>query len=39
MPLYELIAICRLGESKGVGSMLKTLSAVILEEGGKWSLD
>ena len=35
MPLYELIVTAKMGESAGVGSLLKAMSALILEEGGK----
>jgi hypothetical protein len=34
MPLYELVMVCKMGESQHLGSLLKTVSATILQEGG-----
>ena len=34
MPLYELVIVCKIGESQHLASMLKTVSSVILQEGG-----
>lgn len=34
MPLYELVIVCKMGESQHLASMLKAVSTVILQEGG-----
>lgn len=34
MPLYELVIICRMGESQGIGSLIKAVSGAVLQEGG-----
>ena len=34
MPLYELVMVCRMGESHNLATLLKTVSATILQEGG-----
>ena len=34
MPLYELVMICKMGESQHLGTLLKAVSATILQEGG-----
>jgi ribosomal protein S6 len=34
MPQYNLVMICRVGESQSLGSLLKTVSTSILQEGG-----
>ena len=34
MPLYEMIMVCKVGESVHMASLLKNVSTVILQEGG-----
>ena len=34
MPLYELVMICKMGESQHLATLLKAVSATILQEGG-----
>jgi ribosomal protein S6 len=34
MPLYELVLICRMGESSALATCLKRISSGILQEGG-----
>ena len=34
MPLYELVMVCRMGESTALSQMLKMVSTTILSEGG-----
>ena len=34
MPLYQMVVICKVGESHALGTMLKAVSAAILQEGG-----
>jgi ribosomal protein S6 len=34
MPLYELVMVCRMGESQALGSLLKAVTACVLQEGG-----
>ena len=34
MPLYELVLVCKIGESHALASCLKAVSASILQEGG-----
>ena len=34
MPLYELVLVCRISEPARMKAMLKSLSTVILTEGG-----
>jgi len=34
MPLYELVMICRMGESSALANSLKSVSTMILENGG-----
>lgn len=35
MPFYELIMLCKVGESAAMGTLVKNVSAAILQEGGK----
>ena len=34
MPLYEMIIICRIGETQAIGNLMRTLSVAIYNEGG-----
>jgi ribosomal protein S6 len=34
MPLYELVLVCRMGESGALATALKRISSTILQEGG-----
>ena len=34
MPLYEMVMICKLGEQANLATLLKNVSAAILQEGG-----
>ena len=34
MPLYELVLVCKMGESHNLGTLLKTVSSAVLQEGG-----
>lgn len=34
MPLYEMIVICRLGETQAIANLIKTLVVSIYQEGG-----
>jgi hypothetical protein len=34
MPFYELIMLCKMGETQAMGTLIKNVSAVILQEGG-----
>ena len=34
MPLYELVLVCRMGESQAMANLIKAVSATILQEGG-----
>lgn len=34
MPLYEMIMVCRVGDSAAITALYKSLSAAILSEGG-----
>jgi len=34
MPFYELIVLCKVGESAALGTLVKTVAATILAEGG-----
>ena len=34
MPLYELLIICKIGETSAMGTLLKNVSSVILSQGG-----
>lgn len=34
MPLYEMVMICRMGESQNLATLLKAVSATVLQEGG-----
>ncbi len=34
MPFYELIMLCKVGESAAMGTLVKNVSATILEQGG-----
>lgn len=37
MPFYELIMLCKIGESHAMGTLVKNVSGAILQEGGKLS--
>lgn len=37
MPYYEMIMLCKVGESQAMGMLLKTVTASILEQGGNYS--
>lgn len=34
MPFYELVMVCRIGESSALATCLKRISSAILQEGG-----
>ena len=34
MPFYELVLLCKVGESAAMGTLIKNVSAAILQEGG-----
>ena len=34
MPLYELVLVCRIGESSALATALKRITSGILQEGG-----
>lgn len=34
MPLYELVMVCRMGESQNLGTLLKSVTSTVLQEGG-----
>ena len=34
MPFYELVMLCKVGESAAMGTLIKNVSAAILQEGG-----
>ena len=34
MPLYEMVMVCKMGESASMATLLKNVSTVILQEGG-----
>ena len=34
MPFYELILLCKVGESGAMGTLVKNVSSTILQEGG-----
>lgn len=38
MPFYEMIMLCKIGESQAMGTLIKNVAAVILQEGGKYKL-
>ena len=35
MPFYELIMLCKVGESGNMATLVKNVSSTILQEGGK----
>ena len=34
MPFYELVMLCKVGESAAMGTLIKNVSSAILQEGG-----
>jgi hypothetical protein len=37
MPFYEMIILCKVGESQAMGTLLKNVAGTILSEGGKYT--
>lgn len=37
MPFYEMIMLCKIGESHAMGTLVKNVAGVILAEGGNSS--
>ena len=35
MPFYEMIMLCKVGESAAMATLVKNVSTTILQEGGK----
>ena len=36
MPFYEMIMLCKVGESSAMGTLVKNVTSAILQEGGKY---